>query len=77
MTTLPSIGYRAGINAESILALRPSLFIVEKGYVEDAVVKQIRSAGARVVEIPRALIWPALKKIDPQYCEGTAEVDER
>jgi iron complex transport system substrate-binding protein len=52
--SLPSIGYRSGINAEGIIALRPTLFIAEKLYVEDAVVQQIRSTGIKVVEIPRA-----------------------
>ena len=51
---LPSIGYRTGINAEGIIALKPSLFIVEKGYVEETVVNQIRSTGVKVVEIARA-----------------------
>jgi iron complex transport system substrate-binding protein len=54
VTKLPSIGYRSGIKAEGIIALKPALFIVEKAYVEDAVVKQIESAGVEVIEIPRA-----------------------
>ena len=51
---LPSIGYRTSINAEGIIALKPTLFIVEKDYVEETVVKQITSAGIKVVEIARA-----------------------
>lgn len=51
---LPSIGYRSGINAEGIIAMKPTIFFVEKGYVDDAVVKQIRSTGMSVVEVARA-----------------------
>lgn len=54
VTKLPSIGYRSGINAEGVIALRPTLFIVEKLYVDDVVVQQIRSTGISVIEIPRA-----------------------
>jgi iron complex transport system substrate-binding protein len=54
MQKLPSIGYRTGISAEGIIALRPSLFVVEKGYVEEAVVDQIKSTGIKVVEAARA-----------------------
>ncbi|MEJ0033186.1 MAG: ABC transporter substrate-binding protein [Bacteroidota bacterium] len=54
MQKLPSIGYRTGISAEGIIALRPSLFIVEKGYVEESVVNQIKSTGIKIVEVPRA-----------------------
>jgi iron complex transport system substrate-binding protein len=52
--SLPSIGYRSSISAEGIIALKPTLFIVEKDYVEDAVIKQIRSTGTKVVAIARA-----------------------
>jgi iron complex transport system substrate-binding protein len=52
--SLPSIGYRTSISAEGIIALKPTLFIVEKMYVDDAVVKQIQSTGIKVIEIPRA-----------------------
>jgi len=52
--SLPSIGYRSSISAEGIIALKPTLFIVEKDYVEDAVIKQIQSTGTKVVAIARA-----------------------
>ena len=54
MQSLPSIGYRTSINAEGIIALRPTLFIVEKEYVDDAVVRQVQSAGIKVVQVKRA-----------------------
>jgi len=63
VTKLPSIGYRSGITAEGIIALRPTLFIVEKMYVEDAVVKQITSAGIRIIEIPRAYDLAGTKEL--------------
>ena len=54
MQRLPSIGYRTGISAEGIIALKPSLFIAEKTYVEETVVNQIRSTGIKVIEVARA-----------------------
>jgi iron complex transport system substrate-binding protein len=63
MQLLPSIGYRTGINAEGIIALKPTLFIVEKAYVEETVVKQIRSAGIKVVDIARAYDLPGTKDL--------------
>lgn len=52
--SLPSIGYRSNISAEGIIALKPTLFIVEKEYVEDAVIRQIQSTGIKVVAIARS-----------------------
>lgn len=63
VTTLPSIGYRSSINAEGIIALRPTLFVVEKLYVDDVVVQQIRSAGIKVIEIPRAYDLAGTKEL--------------
>lgn len=60
---LPSIGYRTGINAEGIIALKPTLFIVEKLYVEDAVVRQITSTGIKVLELPRAYDLAGTKEL--------------
>jgi iron complex transport system substrate-binding protein len=60
---LPSIGYRSGINAEGIIALKPTIFIVEKLYVEDAVVKQIQSTGIKVIEVARAYDLPGTKNL--------------
>ena len=61
--SLPSIGYRTGINAEGIIALKPTIFIVEKMYVEDAVVQQIKSTGIKVLEIPRAYDLAGTKEL--------------
>jgi iron complex transport system substrate-binding protein len=63
VTKLPSIGYRSAIHAEGIIALRPTLFIVEKMYVDDVVVQQIQSAGIKVVEIPRAYDLPGTQEL--------------
>jgi iron complex transport system substrate-binding protein len=52
--SLPSIGYRTSISAEGIIALKPTLFIVEQDYVEDGVIKQIQSTGTKVIAIARA-----------------------
>lgn len=50
---LPSIGYRSGISAESILSLRPSLVIAEKEYVEDAVLEQLKAANVALLIVDR------------------------
>jgi iron complex transport system substrate-binding protein len=63
VTKLPSIGYRSGINAEGIIALKPTLFIVEKMYVDAAVVQQIKSTGTTVLEIPRAYELTGTKEL--------------
>jgi iron complex transport system substrate-binding protein len=63
VTALPSIGYRTGINAEGIIALKPTIFIVEKTYVEETVVNQIRSTGIKVIEIPRAYDLAGTKEL--------------
>jgi iron complex transport system substrate-binding protein len=60
---LPSVGYRQGINAEGIIALKPTMLIVEKMYVEEAVVQQIRSTGIKVLEIPRAYDLAGTKEL--------------
>lgn len=52
---LPSIGYRTGINAEGILSLKPDLVIVEKDYVEEAVLTQLASTGVKLVIVERQL----------------------
>lgn len=63
VTKLPSIGYRQGINAEGIIALKPTLFVVEKMYVEETVVRQIQSTGIKVIEIPRAYDLAGTKEL--------------
>ncbi|HMJ71329.1 MAG TPA: ABC transporter substrate-binding protein [Cyclobacteriaceae bacterium] len=63
VTSLPSIGYRSGINAEGIIALKPTLFIVERKYVDDAVVQQIQSTGIKVIEVPRAYDLAGTKEL--------------
>jgi len=60
---LPSIGYRTGISAEGIIALKPTLFIVEKAYVDETVVKQIQSTGIPVIEVARAYDLPGTKDL--------------
>src|SRR5690348_15282780 len=49
--SLPSIGYRSNISGEGVISLKPNLVIAEAGYVDDAALQQIRSAGIRIVVI--------------------------
>lgn len=63
VTSLPSIGYRTGINAEGIIGLKPSVFIVEKLYVDETVVSQLRSTGIKVIEIARAYDLAGTKEL--------------
>ncbi|MBX2956217.1 MAG: ABC transporter substrate-binding protein [Cyclobacteriaceae bacterium] len=51
MQSLPSIGYRTGINAEGILSLQPDLVIFEEEYVKTEVIDQVRSTGIRTVVV--------------------------
>tara|TARA_B100001057_G_C22848967_1_gene950177 strand:+ start:737 stop:1570 length:834 start_codon:yes stop_codon:yes gene_type:complete len=49
--TLPSIGYRSSITAEGIISLNPDIIIVEKGYVKDILVEQLRSTKRQLIVI--------------------------
>lgn len=48
---LPSIGYRNSINAEGILSLQPDLVILEKSYVTDDLITQLRLSRIKVVVV--------------------------
>jgi len=63
---LPSIGYRAGINAEGILALKPTLIIAEKDYVDDAVLQQLAGSKVKLIIIDRKLNFDDTKKFITQ-----------
>lgn len=51
MQSLPSIGYRNTIGAEGIIALQPHLIIIEKDYVKDDVVSQLKATGIKVLVV--------------------------
>jgi iron complex transport system substrate-binding protein len=51
MLSLPSIGYRSGINAEGIISLKPDLVIFEEEYVKSEVIEQVRSTGTTTVAV--------------------------
>lgn len=59
---LPSIGYRAGISAEGILSLKPTMVIAEKDYVDDAVLRQLSSAGIKLVVVDERFSFEDTKK---------------
>lgn len=60
---LPSIGYRTTINAEGIISLKPTLFIVEADYVKPEVIEHIKSAGITVVAIERTFSFEGTKDL--------------
>jgi len=70
--SLPSIGYRTSISAEGIIGLQPTLFIVEKNYVDEAVITQIQSAGITVVKIDRTYSFEGTKNMIRQVA-GTLQ----
>lgn len=49
MQSLPSIGYRTTISAEGILSLNPDVVILEKDYVKESVIEQLKGAGQKVL----------------------------
>ncbi len=49
LQSLPSIGYRSGINAEGIIARRPNLVIMENGYVKEALISQLEATGIQTL----------------------------
>lgn len=76
MQSLPSIGYRTGVNAEGIIALRPTLFIVEKEYVDGTVVQQVRSTGIKVIEIERSYSIDGTKELIRTIAKELGKVKE-
>ena len=51
---LPKIGSHRGLSAEGILSLDPDLLLVTDEAGPAAVLRQVRAAGVRVVELPNA-----------------------
>jgi iron complex transport system substrate-binding protein len=51
LQSLPSIGYRGGINAEGIISLRPDLVVFEEDYVKPEVIDQVRSTGVKTLVV--------------------------
>lgn len=49
MQNLPSIGYRSSITAEGIISYAPDILILEKGYVKDVILEQVKNAGKTLV----------------------------
>ena len=49
LQTLPVIGYRSGISAEGILSRNPDLIILEKEYVKEELISQLRSTGIKLL----------------------------
>ena len=51
MQSLPSIGYRSSITAEGIISLNPEILILQKGYVSDVILEQVKNAGQKVLVV--------------------------
>ncbi|NVJ47027.1 MAG: ABC transporter substrate-binding protein [Cytophagia bacterium] len=51
MQSLPSIGYRTGINTEGIISMAPDVIILEKEYVKDVVIEQLGAAQLNLVQV--------------------------
>lgn len=51
-TTLPDIGYMRQLNAEGILALRPTLILASSQAKPSLALEQVANSGAKVVTIP-------------------------
>lgn len=54
MQSLPSIGYRTGINTEGIISMAPDVIILEKEYVKDVVIEQLGAAKLNLVQVENA-----------------------
>lgn len=54
MQSLPSIGYRTGINTEGIISMAPDVIILEKEYVKDVVIEQLSAAKLNLVQVENA-----------------------
>lgn len=49
MQSLPSIGYRSNITAEGIISLEPDIMVLEKDYVNEVVLEQLKNAGQKIL----------------------------
>lgn len=74
--SLPSIGYRNGINAEGIISLKPTLIIAEKDYVKDEVLAQLTASGIKLLIIDRKLNVNDTKKLITQIAAELNRVAE-
>jgi iron complex transport system substrate-binding protein len=61
MQLLPSIGYRDNIGAEGIISLQPDLIILEKEYVKEDVVSQLKSTGIKILVVEHAQNFESTK----------------
>ena len=73
---LPSIGYRAAISAEGIISLKPTLVIVEKDYVEEKVLTQLKASGIVLVVVDRELNFNSTKKYIAQIANVLGRQEE-
>ncbi|WP_276370495.1 ABC transporter substrate-binding protein [Chryseolinea sp. H1M3-3] len=71
---LPSIGYRSGINAEGILSLKPTMVIVEKGYVEASVLDLLSNTPVKLIIVDRKLNVEDTKKMIRQIATTLGKV---
>lgn len=53
MQELPSIGYRNQIKAEGILSLDPDVLLIEKGYLTEEVVAQLKDTGMEIQQFEK------------------------
>lgn len=63
MNSLPSVGYRTGINAEGILSQNPTLIFLTEKYIREELPDQLRSSGVHVHLFPGPYSIEATKKL--------------
>lgn len=69
MKKLPSIGYRNQIKAEGILSLGPDIVLVEEGYLDPAVIEQLKTAQVELELFKKPKTIPETKTIIKELSE--------
>lgn len=57
--SLPSIGYRTGINTEGIISMAPDIIILEKEYVKEVVIDQLAAAKLKLIQVENGYSFEA------------------
>lgn len=62
LQALPSLGYRTAIGPEGIIAQNPNLIILEKGYVKEELISQLKATGIKTLVVAQERNFASTKK---------------
>ncbi|BGI52540.1 MAG: hemin ABC transporter substrate-binding protein [Candidatus Hamiltonella defensa (Ceratovacuna japonica)] len=74
--TLPDIGYMRQLNAEGILAMKPTLVLVTEQAQPTLVLKQISDNGVKVVKVPAELTLKSVTKKIQTIAQAVHQIEK-